>query len=67
MSTDNADYRPKPPVVRTRADLDEQVRSRGLRPLRSAADLKGPEGVFESGEVDEFIEFIYAQRRADRA
>jgi hypothetical protein len=66
MSTDNADFRIPPPNVN--ADLDEQVRARGIRPIRSAEDLKGPEGLWETDEeVYEFIRQVYADRRADMA
>jgi hypothetical protein len=35
-------------------------------PLRSAADLAA-EGIFDDGEVDEFLADLYATRRADIA
>jgi hypothetical protein len=52
---------------RGRASLDEQVRRRGLRPIKSVDDLRC-DGVFETDEeLDEFLAFTYAARRTDLA
>ncbi|HET8657600.1 MAG TPA: hypothetical protein VFM55_01225 [Micromonosporaceae bacterium] len=57
-----------PPVVgRCHESLDEQVRRRGLKPIRSAEDLVC-EGIFDTDEeLDEFLAFTYAARRSDLA
>jgi hypothetical protein len=50
-----------------RAALEDVLRIEGLRPIESADDLVC-EGVFESDEeLEEFLEFTYAARRADIA
>ncbi len=50
---------------RRRAALEEQVRSRGLRPVASVEDM-AREDVFESGaELDEFLAHVYAERHAN--
>lgn len=50
-----------------RRSLDEQARSRGITAVASADDLLCP-GAFESDqEVDDFIAYTYAARRADLA
>ena len=50
-----------------RESLDEQVRRRGLKPIRSVEDL-ACEGVFESDEeLDAFLSYTYAARRTDLA
>ncbi|HEV7656591.1 MAG TPA: hypothetical protein VGP36_17905 [Mycobacteriales bacterium] len=47
--------------------LDELARRQGVHPIKSVAELVRYD-VFESDEeVDEFIAFTYAQRRADIA
>jgi hypothetical protein len=50
-----------------RESLDEQVRRRGLTAITSADDLVC-DGVFESDqELDEFLAYTYAARRAEFA
>ncbi len=50
-----------------RASLEEALRREGVQPIRSADDL-ACDGIFETDEeLDEFIQFIYAARRADIA
>jgi hypothetical protein len=50
-----------------RAALEEALRSQGVRPIESADDLAA-EDIFESDEeLDEFLAFTYAARRADIA
>lgn len=50
-----------------RAASEDALRTEGLRPIGSADDLVC-EGVFESDEeLEEFLEFTYAARRADIA
>ncbi|GAA1816511.1 hypothetical protein [Planosporangium flavigriseum] len=52
---------------RPHASLDEQVRRRGLKPIKSVDDLVC-EGIFETDEeLDEFLAFTYAARRSDMA
>lgn len=48
-----------------RASLEEALRLEDVQPIRSADDL-ACEGVFETDEeLDEFLQFTYAARRAD--
>lgn len=50
-----------------RAALEEALRREGVQPIRSADDL-ACEGIFDTDEeLDEFLEFTYAARRADIA
>ncbi len=50
-----------------RASLEEALRREGVQPIRSADDL-ACDGVFETDEeLDEFLQFTYAARRADIA
>jgi hypothetical protein len=57
----------RPPIGRRHESLDEQVRRRGLRPIKSAEDL-ACEGIFDTDEeLDEFLAFTYAARRSDLA
>lgn len=52
---------------RRHESLDEQVRRRGLKPIRSVDDL-ACEGIFDTDEeLDEFLAFTYAARRSDVA
>jgi hypothetical protein len=47
--------------------LDEQLRRKGVPPIRSVHDLARPD-LFESDEeLDEFLKFTYTARRADLA
>lgn len=60
MTTDSADYRSS-----DRAEtIEEQLHRKGVQPIRSIHDLACP-GAFESDEeLEEFLEFTYASRRA---
>jgi hypothetical protein len=50
-----------------RAALEEALRLEGAQPIRSADDL-ACDGVFDTDEeLDEFLQFTYAARRADIA
>jgi hypothetical protein len=65
MTASNADHTPAP--ANGSLTLDELARQQGVRPIKSVAELVRYD-VFESDEeVDEFIAFTYAQRRADIA
>lgn len=45
--------------------LDEQLRRKGIQPIRSADDLACEE-IFETDEeLDDFLAFTYAARRAE--
>ena len=58
------------PIVPTpgaRAALEEALRREGVQPIESMDDWAG-DGIFESDdELDDFMEFTYAARRADIA
>jgi hypothetical protein len=66
--TSGAERIEQPPAGRRRHEsLDEQVRRRGLKPIKSVDDL-ACEGVFETDEeLDAFLAFTYAARRSDMA
>ena len=65
MTANNADHAPEP--ASASLSLDELARHQGVRPIKSVSELVRYD-VFESDEeVDEFIAFTYAQRRADIA
>jgi hypothetical protein len=50
-----------------RASLEEALRREGAQPIQSADDL-ACDGVFDTdAELDEFLQFTYAARRADIA
>lgn len=50
-----------------RAALEEALRREGVQPIRSADDL-ACDGIFDTDEeLDEFLQFTYAARRADIA
>jgi hypothetical protein len=50
-----------------RASLEEALRREGVQPIQSADDL-ACDGVFDTDEeLDEFLQFTYAARRADIA
>jgi hypothetical protein len=63
-----AEHIDRPPVGRRHHEsLDEQVRRRGLKPIRSVDDLVC-EGIFDTDEeLDEFLAFTYTARRSDLA
>lgn len=55
------------PLAERQATLDEIFRAKGARPVQSADDL-ACDGLFESDEeIDEFLAYTYAARRADLA
>lgn len=55
-----------PPAER-QATLDELFRAKNAQPIRSADDL-ACEGIFETDEeLEEFLAYTYAARRADLA
>ena len=50
-----------------RAALEDALRSEGIQPIQSVDDL-ADEDIFESDEeLDDFLAFTYAARRADIA
>jgi hypothetical protein len=50
-----------------RASLEDTLRREAAQPIRSADDL-ACDGIFETDEeLDEFLQFTYAARRADIA
>jgi hypothetical protein len=62
-----AEHIGRPTVRRRHESLDEQVRRRGLKPIKSVDDLVC-EGIFDTDEeLDEFLAFTYAARRSDLA
>jgi len=62
-----AEHISRPVAGRRHESLDEQVRRRGLKPIKSADDLVC-EGIFDTDEeLDEFLAFTYAARRSDLA
>ncbi|MGH3908695.1 MAG: hypothetical protein ACRDTE_31615 [Pseudonocardiaceae bacterium] len=66
MTTDNTDYSGQPPIGGTET-LEEQLRRKGVRPIRSEDDL-ACDDIFETDEeLDEFLAYTYAARRADLA
>jgi hypothetical protein len=51
-------------IFRPRESLDEQVRRKGLKPIKSTDDLICD--AFETDEeLDAFIAFVYAERQAN--
>jgi hypothetical protein len=63
MTADNASYRPSDHIE----TLEEQLRRKNVQPIGSVHDLARPD-LFESDdELDEFLEFTYASRRAELA
>jgi len=56
-----------PRTWRRHESLDEQVRRRGLKPIRSVDDL-ACDGVFDTDEeLDEFLAWYRAERQANLA
>jgi hypothetical protein len=47
--------------------VEEQARRRGIEPVRSVEDMVCLDAFESDEEVDEFIAFVYAQRRASLA
>ncbi|MEU8194228.1 hypothetical protein AB0C10_10640 [Microbispora amethystogenes] len=55
-----------PPAELTRAPIEELIRAKQARPIRSVDELAAE--TFESDEeLDEFLAFTYAERHADIA
>ena len=55
------------PLAERQATLDELFRTKKTQPIRSADDL-ACEGIFETDEeLEEFLAYTYAARRADLA
>ena len=67
MTTNGAEHLDRPHLSRRRESLDEQVRRRGLKPIKSVDDLVC-DGVFETDEeLDAFLAQVYAERHANLA
>jgi|tagenome__1003787_1003787.scaffolds.fasta_scaffold20942962_3 hypothetical protein len=65
--TRSAEQRDEPRRPYRRESLDEQVRRRGLKPIRSVDEL-ACEGVFDTDEeLDAFLAHVYAERHANLA
>lgn len=65
MTTDSADDTPRLPRRRAKS-LDEQARRKGVHPVESLEDMA--RDVFSSDEeLEEFIAYTYANRRAGLA
>lgn len=60
---------PSIPPRRARLSVDELIRSKHGRPIRSLADLEAMAAdIFESDEeLDQFLDFTYAERHRDVA
>lgn len=57
----------RPPRYRRRESVDEQVRRRGIRPVRSIEDMVCYD-IFETDEeLDAFLTHVYAERHANLA
>ena len=66
MTIDNADF-PRQRATGGSETLEEQLRLKGMRPIQSEDDL-ACEGIFDTEEeLDEFLAYTYAARRADLA
>lgn len=50
-----------------RETVEEQARRRGVKPVQSVVDMTCFDAFESDEEVDEFIAFVYAQRRASLA
>ena len=67
MTAESADGTPLVPRRRPRVSVEELARRKGVRPVESVSDM-AQEGVFDSDEeLEEFIAYTYANRRADLA
>lgn len=68
MTTDNAtDSQHYPSSLDGPALADELARRKGVKPIESADDL-ACEGIFDTDEeLEEFLQYTYAARRADLA
>ncbi len=66
MTSNNIEQVPEWPSAR-HVPVEELVRRKGLKPIRSVDELARP-GTFESDEeLDEFLADLYASRRAGMA
>ncbi|MGQ0777971.1 MAG: hypothetical protein ACT4NY_26770 [Pseudonocardiales bacterium] len=66
MTTDSADDTPRVPRRRPRVSAEELARRKGVRPVESLEDMA--RDVFSSDEeLEEFIAYTYANRRAGLA
>lgn len=66
MTTSSADYTGESPESRPES-IEEQVRRKGIRPVQVIEDM-AQDGIFESDEeVEQFLDHVYAARRADVA
>ncbi|MDQ3886734.1 MAG: hypothetical protein M3308_06950 [Actinomycetota bacterium] len=66
MTTDNADV-PRQRATGSSETLEEQLQRKGIRPIQSEDDL-ACEGIFDTDEeLEEFLVYTYAARRADLA
>lgn len=66
MTTSGAHDQPGPPTEGPES-LAEQLRRKNVQPIRSAEDL-ACEGLFDDdAELDEFLAYTYAARRAELA
>jgi hypothetical protein len=63
MTASNTDRVPEP--ADGRRTLDELARRQGVRPTVDVAELACYDAFDSDDEVDEFIAFTYAMRRAD--
>ncbi|WP_216210572.1 hypothetical protein [Amycolatopsis aidingensis] len=68
MTTGHAGHSPElPPRLDGPALAEELARQKNVQPIRSIEDL-ACDGIFDTDEeLDEFLEFTYAARRADLA
>ena len=67
MTASNEHVHHVTPLAERQATLDELFRAKGIRPIESADDL-ACDGVFDSDqELEEFLAYTYAARRADLA
>ena len=65
MTANNTDHAPEP--ADARLTLDELARQQGVRPTKNVSELACYDAFESDEEVDEFIAFTYAMRRADIA
>lgn len=67
MTTSDDHVRHVIPRAERQATLDQLFRAKQARPIQSADDL-ACDGIFETDkELDEFLAYTYAARRADLA
>lgn len=52
-------------MTQRKASLDEQVRQRDLKPVESLDDLACDGGFESDEELDAFLAWLYAERRAN--